>query len=272
MGATWLAKWSRKSARYYNAADNGEASMDVCSAYHYGSVSHPGLVRELNEDCLGFYPAGAAVLLVVADGMGGHNAGEVASRICVETLRDAFLKGEGGDPATVLREGVLQAGENILRQSSADSNLRGMGTTVVAAIVRGRECWYSHLGDSRLYLVHAGKLERLTRDHTVVQDLLDHGLITEQQTVGHHMAHVLSKALGHLQPAGAEILVGKTTLQEGGGLLLCSDGLTDFISEDEIHRSVKGRQPQEACHDLLELVLMRGGHDNVSILLLRPNC
>lgn len=233
----------------------------------YGYITHPGLVRQQNEDCLGFYQAGDAVLLVLADGIGGHNAGEVASRICIETLGDVFLGSKIGNPETVLRQGLLQANQNTLRQSSEDSTLRGMGSTIVAAIVRGMECWYSHLGDSRLYLFRSAQLERLTRDHSVVQELLDHGLITERQTVGHRMAHVITKAVGLPDTTTEDIQVRKIRLPEGSGLLLCSDGLTDEVSDDEIFHLLEGHRPQQACDDLLELVLARGGHDNVSILI-----
>lgn len=239
--------------------------MHGYTGHRYGSITHPGLVREINEDSIGFYRAGDAVLAVLADGIGGHNAGEVASRICVETLRDVFLESEADNPENILRKGLLEAGENILRQGSADINLRGMGTTVVAAVIRGRQCWYSHLGDSRLYLFQPDRLERLTRDHSVPQELLDRGLITEQQAKGHRMAHVITKALGIPGITDADIQVRKITLSEGSGLLLCSDGLTDLVSDDEIYSEVTGRTPQKACNDLLELVLARGGHDNVSI-------
>lgn len=240
--------------------------MVTHSGYQYCSVTHQGLVRETNEDCVGLSFAAGAVLAVVADGMGGHDAGEIASRTCMESLRRTFLDGEDAPPEVTLREGLVRAHENILRQSSEDGK-RGMGTTVVAAIVKGGECWYSHVGDSRLYLLSSGRLERLTRDHTVAQDLLDQGLITEGQADSHHMSHIVSKALGHLGPADAGIPVKKTTLQEESTLLLCSDGLTDLVSDEEIRRAIHGRQPQEACNDLLELVLTRGAHDNVSILL-----
>lgn len=234
----------------------------------HGSITHPGLVREINEDCLGFYRAGDAVLAVLADGIGGHNAGEVASRICVETLRDVFLGSDGGNPENILRKGLLEAGENILRQGSADINLHGMGTTVVAAVIRGRQCWYSHLGDSRIYLLLPDRVERLTRDHSVPQELLDRGLITERQAKGHRMAHVITKALGLPGITDADIQVRTIALPEESGLLLCSDGLTDLVSDDEIYREVIGRKPQKACDDLLELVLARGAHDNVSIQIL----
>lgn len=245
--------------------DHGETDdMESCSDNQYGSVSHPGLVRQSNEDSLGFYSTADAVLLVVADGMGGYNAGEVASKICVETLRDAFL-GSDATPEAILQEGLLRADEEILRLGSADADLQGMGATVVAAIMTGMRVCYSHLGDSRLYLLHEDRLERLTRDHTVVQDLLDAGLITKQQSVGHHMSHIVTKAVGLRQLRPADIEVREKTLSPGGRLLLCSDGLTDLVSDDDIYRTIAGRRPQEACDDLLALALARGGHDNVSI-------
>lgn len=240
--------------------------MDSCSEQQYGSVSHPGLLRQNNEDYLGCYSTGNAVLLVVADGMGGCNAGEVASKICVETLRNAFL-GSNATPEIILREGLLRADDEILRLGSTDANLRGMGATVVAAIVTGSRVWYSHLGDSRLYLLQEDRFERLTHDHTVVQELLDAGLITKQQSIGHHMSHIVTKAVGLRKLRDADLEVRGKTLPQGSQLLLCSDGLTDLVSDDDIHRTIAGRRPQEACDDLLALALARGGHDNVSIQL-----
>lgn len=245
--------------------------MDNGCAWEYGCVSHAGLLRGENEDSLGFFRSGDMVLAIVADGMGGHSSGEVAGRICVQTVSDLFLGAGGGSPENVLRQGFLQADAEILRQSSADRTLRGMGATVVAAILGGEECWFSHLGDSRIYLVETDGAKRLTRDHTVLQDLLDNGLITEKEATGHRMAHVVSKALGHLRAADAVEEPRKITLREGNALLLCSDGLTDLVSDSEISRAVAGREPQQACDDLLELALARGGHDNVTIQVIRKS-
>lgn len=243
--------------------------MDCCSDYEYGAVSSPGLVREVNEDYLGFYRSGEMVLSVVADGMGGHSSGAVASRLCVETMRDIFLGSVVDDPEAILRKGLLQAHAEVLRQGSADRPLRGMGATVVAVILRSEQCWFSHLGDSRIYLVEPDKVQRLTRDHTVCQNLLEQGLLTEQQAVNHHMTHIVSKAVGHLPQGEEGIEVAQVSLSADYSLLLCSDGLTDLVSDQEILREVSGVNAQQACENLLELALARGGHDNVSIQVIR---
>ena len=237
--------------------------------FDYGYISHPGLVRENNEDCVGFFRAKDSMLTVVADGMGGHSAGETASRICVETMSDVFLESLAAEPETILRNGLKQANDNVLRQSTNDSRFRGMGATVVAAIIKGDKCWYSHIGDSRIYLLDAAKVVRLTRDHTVVQGMVDAGLITEAQAAGHYLAHVVSKAIGHLPSENMEHEVGKISLWEDSALLLCSDGLTNHLSDEEIYCQTRGANAQDACNSLLDLVLLRGARDNVSIQIIR---
>jgi len=235
----------------------------------YGQITHRGLVRKQNEDYVGFFPAGDALLAVIADGMGGHNAGETASRICVETMRETFLENLAARPETILQCGFQKANAQVLMQSSKDARLRGMGATIVAAIIREDECWYSHIGDSRIYLVEAGKVKRLTRDHTEVQSMLEAGLITEAQSAGHFLAHIVSKSIGHLQANGADIEVNKISLCKGGAILLCSDGLTNQVADEEICAKIHGAKPQDACNNLLDLVLLRGAHDNVSIQFIR---
>lgn len=239
--------------------------------FDYGYITHPGLVREHNEDCIGFFPVEDSILIVIADGMGGRSAGETASRICVEAMRSAFLENFAATPETILRSGLRQANDNVISQGNGDNGLRGMGATIVVAILREGECWYSHIGDSRIYLVEPGRFKRLTRDHTEVQSMLDAGLITEAQAAGHFLAHVVSKAIGHMQSDDMEIEVGKISLCDGRAILLCSDGLTDHLSDEEICCTIDGVKAQKACNDLLELVLLRGAHDNISVQLIRQD-
>lgn len=246
-----------------------ERGKSMNNHFDYGCISHPGLVCENNEDCVGFFHAEDSMLTVVADGMGGHSAGETASKICVETMCNVFLESLAARPETILRDGLKQANDNVLRQGTNDARLRGMGATVVAAIIKGDECWYSHVGDSRIYLVETDKVDRLTRDHTVVQSMVDAGLITEAQAAGHYLTHVVSKAIGHLRPENMDLEVGKISLCEDSAILLCSDGLTNHVSDEEIYCKTHGAKAQDACNSLLDLVLLRGARDNVSIQIIR---
>lgn len=239
------------------------------SHFDYGFITHSGLVRNNNEDYVGFFPADDSLLVVIADGMGGHNAGETASRICVETMGNIFLDNPAAEPETILRNGLQQANDNVLHLSAKDAHLSGMGTTVAVAILRGDECWYSHVGDSRIYLVEAGKIRRLTCDHTVVQSMVDAGLITEAQAVGHYLAHAVSKAIGHIRSENLDLDVGMVPLGEGSSIMLCSDGLTNHVSDEEIYRRIHGANAQDDCKSLLDLVLQRGAYDNISIQLIR---
>jgi PPM family protein phosphatase len=235
-----------------------------------GCVTNPGIVRDHNEDYVGYYPAGDSILAVVADGMGGLNAGETASKLTVETLRDLFLSGSEKDPAHILMTGIIVANRLIIETAEQNPDMKGMGATVVAAIVREDKCWYVHVGDSRIYWLEDGIINRVTRDHTEVQRLLDASLINAQEAATHPMAHVVYRAVGHLPLSDcSDIEVCHFVMKKGDGILLCSDGLTDLVSDEDIYRQVLGKDPQKACNDLLNLTFSRGAHDNVSIQFLR---
>ena len=237
-------------------------------------ASDPGQVRSQNEDSVvGDAEFGFAVL---ADGMGGHNAGEVASRIATDLVSvgfrsDASLR-EGVDvprAETLVSAAVAAANSAVLAAAGTSPRYRGMGTTLVLVLWHEAGVTYGHVGDSRLYLLRDGKLERLTRDHSIVQEQLDCGAITAEQARHAVNRNVLTRAVGidpHVEADIRTIAIRRDDLY-----LLCSDGLTDMMTDDEIRQTLlaSGTDVRLAAGHLVELANEAGGHDNVSLILAR---
>jgi len=238
----------------------------------------PGPVREHNEDA--FLVDQDIGVFVIADGMGGHAAGEVASRMAVETVRE-LLEDEGDpeetrlvrdiepqDPAVVLRErlryAMNQASVRIRRESEARPETRGMGTTVVVLVVEGEQAHFAHVGDSRAYLYRDGRLVRLTRDHTVVQQEIDAGRLTAElaRLVPHK--HILTQSVGFHGPVEPDTTT--RVILPGDVFILCSDGLTDPLDDDQIRKVVEGTKFDVLADALVEAALQAGGEDNVTVV------
>ncbi len=235
-----------------------------------GVHSDMGRVRTNNEDSHGhaWLPDGS-LFVIVADGMGGHEAGEVASGLAVQVLEEVVARDAVADPRERLYHGLLEANEAILQEGRA-SGTRGMGTTSVAAILKGREVHIGLVGDSRLYHIRKGHLIWRTLDHTRVQMLVDHGEIPEDDARNHPEAGMLTRALGHSRmadgrPLVPDVLAEPLFIEEKDALVMCSDGLHDLLEDWEIGQVVAGREPLEAAQELVRLACERGGHDNVTV-------
>lgn len=233
-------------------------------------MTHPGRSRELNEDSL--YVNEDAGLFVLADGMGGHNAGEVASALAV-ALVSALIEEElesGEDFAELVREAIAKTNTVILSKSVNNTAWSEMGATLVVALLSDSEMIIAHVGDSRAYSVTKGEIIQLTEDHTFVADWLKRGLITKEQARTHHQRHGLTEALGVTDEVDVELLVRPQAT--GECLLLCSDGLTDMVDDEEILEIIAAAaNPQQACQDLVEAANARGGTDNITVILVCPN-
>lgn len=229
-----------------------------------------GRVRSNNEDSNGHaWLKDGSLFVMVADGMGGHEAGEVASSLAVQVVEDVVGRDPAGDPRERLYNALLEANDAILDEGRRGGK-GGMGTTSVCAILRGREVHVALVGDSRLYQFRRGHLVWRTIDHTRVQMLIDTGEITEEEARVHPEAGMLTRALGHQRMADGRPLVPDVigeplAIEDGDGLVLCSDGLHDLIEDWEIGRLVAGKDGDEAAQALVELACERGGHDNVTV-------
>jgi protein phosphatase len=222
----------------------------------FASHSHAGRVHDTNEDSIGCEPSRA--LWFVADGMGGHAGGEVASRIVRETL---MQRGDLPLPQAVLAAHTAVAAAG----NSADERLRGMGSTVVALTQRGDEGEIVWVGDSRAYLWRSGMLRRLTRDHSYVELLRDSSGLSEAEIRVHPQRNLVTQTLGIGSPAPSSARIG---LRANDWLMLCSDGLHDELDDDEIAAQLHGaRTPDDAVIKLVEAALAKGGRDNVSVLI-----
>lgn len=267
------------------------------------ALTDPGRVRERNEDAFAVFRIGRFLervtsslpaedlperheaighVMIVADGLGGHEAGEVASHTAISKVLEAVMTEqhwtlELDDPAT--RETELKEIEQRSRQylakmqdavrerAASDPAMAGMGTTFTGAYVVGRDLFVTHVGDSKAYLVRNGELEKITHDHTLAQEYADLGMIPQEEVDTHRLHHVLTRAVG----AHDETPVGDfhhVLLEEGDRILVCSDGLTDMTGPQDIlavlHRYAKS---ELACRALVDLALERGGRDNVTVIV-----
>ena len=231
--------------------------------------SDMGRVRQNNEDSL--LVDEQLGLLIVADGMGGHAGGEVASAVAVQAIA-AYMKGHLAGPApadhtaALLQAAIRTADEAIWSIAHAHRQLRGMGTTVVLALCQGDRVHIAHVGDSRAYLLHHGELRQLTEDHSVVAQLIKAGRLTPRRARSHPLRHQITRSLGG-QEAVAEL---QCVIWQGGDyLLLCSDGLTTMVEDHHIAELILqgGTDVQAACEALVARANANGGQDNISVIL-----
>lgn len=230
-----------------------------------------GIVRNSNQDA---YFAGEisqdVTFAVVCDGMGGANAGNVASEIAVKTISEYIVNSYRNnmsldDIIKMVKNAITSANIEIFDKSKSDKDLEGMGTTVVAAVIRGTNAVVANVGDSRVYVVN-DEIKQLTTDHSIVQTLIETGKITREDAMVHPRKNVITRALG----AEAEVVadVEEYNLSKEDTLLLCTDGLTNFVREDEILNSFKNNDISLVCEKLIELANLGGGGDNITAVTL----
>jgi len=228
-----------------------------------------GKVRDINQDC--FVTNEDFGLFMVADGMGGHLAGEKAAQSAVEVVTAMICEdgARNGDPVGLLRRAIQEANRQIVQASLQDSSMRGMGTTATVAIAEGDSLHLGHVGDSRAYLVRQGKeIEQVTEDHSVVAQLLKAGAITPQEAAHHPYRNVITRCLGMQMDVEADTIT--VTWQPGDALLLCTDGLSGLVSDEEmLAMATQDSDPQDACQKMLDLAMARGGYDNITVVIVR---
>ena len=235
-----------------------------------------GVVRTENQDAAGTFPDGpldpsspGEQLFVVADGMGGHNAGREASALALKTIGETFLAGTpSADPGAFLRHALEIANLRIHDRGLADPGHRGMGTTCTALLLAGDRSLIAHVGDSRAYAVRNSAIAQLTEDHTRVGELVRAGIITSAQAREHPERSFLNRALG-ARPAVTVDIVEGPPLAEPCTLVLCSDGLYTHVDDEEIRTAVTAHAPDEAARELTALAIRRGGFDNITVLIVR---
>ena len=232
------------------------------------SITDIGKRRSSNQDFVyaSEQPVGNLPnLLIVADGMGGHNAGDLASRYTVESMVDYIEKAEEKRPIPLLSMAIHHANDLVMEKSRTDRALEGMGTTVVAATIQDEYLYVANVGDSRLYLIDQ-EIEQITRDHSLVEEMIRMGELQRQDARSHPDRNVITRAMGVHSPVKIDFFDMK--LEKGDRILLCSDGLTNMIDDDEILRIVKKcSSPKEAAQRLVTEANKSGGKDNISVVL-----
>jgi PPM family protein phosphatase len=250
--------------------------MRIRPGIELAGLSDVGCQRENNEDRYSYWEPASdeqfqrkGRLAIVADGMGGYEGGQEASRIAVEAIEEMYGSIPDGDPQGWLLAGFYAAHQRILQYASEHPALHGMGTTGTAIALLGNLLYYAHVGDSRLYLLHDSSISRLTQDHSYVSRLVAKGLISPEEAESHPQRHILTAALG----AGAEILPDfpddPISLEKDDVLVLCTDGLWSLVSESEIQSTVAATNLGAACQSLVEVAKQRGGPDNITVQMLR---
>ena len=233
------------------------------------SCSDKGLVRDINQDRIAALPESG--LVVLADGMGGHNAGEVASRLAVETVTRSLLRAPLLNAEAIIAA-VEAANDAIFAGVQQVPEYQGMATTLAMAYFQDGKIHFTHIGDSRIYRLRNGVLKPLTRDHSVIQELVDMGMYTsiEEAKEAGVKSNLLTRGLG--TDRQIEVDISQKRIQPGDLFLLCSDGLSNMISDDEMCRILLANSLniEIAVDKLLKLALYNGGTDNISIILARP--
>lgn len=236
-----------------------------------GMLSDVGCVRELNEDSGTYIQPDdpellrtKGLLVIVADGMGGHSAGEVASGLAVQVIARAYYE-DDGDPRSALESAFHEANAAIHKAAEKDASKNGMGTTCTALVLQNGTAISAHIGDSRIYLVRDDSIYLMTEDHSAVMEMVKAGLITLEQARHHPEKNVILRAMGSHQEVEVSTWKEPFPVKPGDRFLLCSDGLYDLVEDEEIKRIVTLSAPQTACENLIALAKERGGHDNITV-------
>lgn len=251
------------------------AKTEQLQDYHAVAVTDTGHARAQNEDTIRFVrPADPAVrqnmgfLSIVADGMGGHASGEVASSLAVDVILEEYYR-HHKNPRKALKKAFEKANIAIWNIATANKKLKNMGTTCTAVALINGSIYVSHIGDSRAYLYKKGELIQLSEDHTYVQTLLNKGEITPLEAENHSDKNILTKSLGTSKKRTCDLFLSEHPFEKGDKILLCSDGLYDYFSHQKLAEYLSGNNLNDISQQLTSFVLNRGAHDNFSLLLLQ---
>lgn len=236
----------------------------------YGIRTDIGLKRQLNEDncnVLVGYP-GIPTCFVIADGMGGHKCGEVASKQAVDSVCNLLLKAdwENEDIPGMLRDIITRVNDEIYNFSLLDEATQGMGTTLIITVLKNKKLYIGHVGDSRVYIIRDDNIEKVTWDHSFIEELVKNGSITRDEAVNHPNKNLITRAVGY--ELGLQVDTYEIDLKENDIILLCTDGLTNMLLEEEILEIVKNKEePQDACDTLIQKANNNGGEDNITVIV-----
>lgn len=259
------------------------------SHLHVAAKTHEGMRGKNNEDLFSIsaYQLGPSdptpvLFAILADGIGGHRAGEVASQIAVEMISEAVAQSDGSQPTAIMQAAIIQASQAILAQAVNDQAKEGMGTTVACVWIINDRLYVASVGNSRIYILRSGQLIQINVDHTWVQEAIKAGALTPEQARGHPQANVIRRYLGSQQPADVDLRLRLSSrdndtqalanqgarLLPGDRLLLCSDGLNDMVEDSTIKQLLLDHELDQAARRLINTANQNGGKDNITVILL----
>lgn len=227
------------------------------------AITDIGMKRKINQDS--YLQDDALGLYVVADGMGGHRGGEVASRLAVEEIRKFCRENPNLNPRERLIKGVNQSCQEIYKQSRENEELSGMGTTVLALLIHEDTAYIAQVGDSRVYLLNVGGIWQVTEDHSLLNEEIRAGRIDRDQAHNYQFKNVITRSVGYENQVSVDIYSRR--LKPADMLLLCTDGLSGLVEAPEMHKEILSRGPKEGLKDLLKMANERGGDDNITALI-----
>jgi len=236
----------------------------------YGVKTDRGLRRELNEDncnvLVGYSDVPAC--FVIADGMGGHKSGEVASKQAVDSVCSRLLNAnwEIEDISVLLKDIIASVNDELYKFSLLDESTQGMGTTLIISVLKNSKLFIGHVGDSRVYLIRDNSIQKITWDHSYIEELVKNGSITKDEAVNHPKKNVITRAVGY--ELDLQVDTYEIDVLENDKVLLCTDGLTNMLADDEILEIVsKTEDPQVTCDTLIENANNKGGDDNITVIV-----
>lgn len=241
----------------------------------FAAKSDKGMVREINEDSyniIGGRP-GEPLAFIIADGMGGHNSGEVASKMAVEFAGDYIQQFPGSfcreeSIPTAIQEVMEKANISVYSRSKEHEANSGMGTTFIIAVVCEKKLFIGHVGDSRVYLIRESRIERVTTDHSFIEELIRNGSLTREEAENHPGRNVITRALGCSEDMQIDIY--SCDMMEKDSFLLCTDGLTNMLCEDEIKEIIERfDEPGLICSELVRRANENGGEDNITVIVIK---
>jgi len=236
--------------------------------------SHKGMVREINEDFCDVV-IGSSLMkaaFIIADGMGGHSAGEIASKMAVEYISEKIKENEKNFAEDsineFLRDIIKEANDIIYEKSKVPGPFLGMGTTLIIAIFLSQNLYLGHVGDSRVYLIRNGEIKQLTTDHSYVEELVKNGSLSRTEAERHPKKNIITRAIGCFESVEADICTYE--VYKGDIFILCTDGLTNMLTDDMILEIVsKNDDPQISCAELVDEANNNGGEDNITVIIIR---
>ncbi len=244
----------------------------------FGSVSHVGMERTENQDFCGYYEPDddrtlelKGRLFVVCDGMGGHAGGEIASRMGVEKIVEAYYNDPGSNTIEAIKRSIEMSSRSVWDKAQDQPALRGMGSTSVVMVLKNNMAYFGHVGDSRAYIIRQGKIEQITKDHSLVQQMVDEGLLDASEMENHPDKNVILRSMGVKPEVEVDILYHP--VETGDIYLLCTDGLSGLVSDEEILNITLANEanPQEGCQRLVDLANAYGGYDNTTVQIIKIN-